>query len=1014
MKKIALILLTVILCMFLFSCDANNSNNPETTTQSVTTTDKETSTKTDEVTETEVTTESVTVTETEVSSDTVAETKTENTSETVTETEIATETTTETMTETTIETTTETEKETETEENKVMEYVDFVVSVPEGREPVILQITDTQIIDTSQCRTSDRLGSTHMAYWAPDKKNVRCYDFLEEIIYNTEPDLILITGDIIYGEFDDSGESLIEFVDFMESMGVPWAPVFGNHENESKMGADWQSAQFENAENCLFLQRKLTGNGNYTVGIEQGGKLTRVFFMVDSNGCGNASEETMANGHTQRVQGFANDQIKWYTKTAKSIKAASPDTKISFAFHIQLEVFADAFARYTTDPSNHVFIDYATNKQEGDFGYIHKHYTGFDSDRSVWNGLKELGVDSIFVGHEHANSASIVYEGVRLQFGMKSTSYDSLNYVNASGNIESSYYSTDTPWVGGTVFNLDSDGNIIDPHIYYCENGGAKIDWDSIYNVVEEEEKDAFDLVDFVVEVPENRDPVILHLTDMQIIDSSQVRTPTRLGGTGSAQEVYWSPENKDIRCYDYLRDIITSTNPDLILITGDLVYGEFDDDGSNFLELIEFMESFEIPWAPIFGNHDNESYMGVDWQCEKLEDAEHCLFLQRELTGNGNYTVGIKQGDKLTRVFFMLDSNGCSGAMNTNTHTKTGVGFGADQITWYTNLATNITKKSTETNITMAFHIQLSVFGDAFAKYGTNGSTKVNLETLEGKSEGDFGYIGAVLKGAWDSDKSVWNGFKALGVDSVLVGHEHANSASIMYDGIRLQYGMKCSTYDRNNYFRSNGEIYLGYLPENATDKPWIGGTVMKLDSNGDIADAYIYYSEESVPDSGNSDSPSGEASVNGLQQSDVTLESGISMTGVEFDENVNAFEIVAANQGKVKINVDLLKNKSSFTFTVYVPSTSTEKLGGLGEFAIRTKPNEIEPDGDGTNDPNAHGGGYIDYNSSQGIEDYRIIFDSWQTFTVDISDFGEACTEFAFVIANGNTIYLRDMVIE
>ena len=151
-------------------------------------------------------------------------------------------------------------------------------------------------------------------------------------------------------------------------------------------------------------------------------------------------------------------------------------------------------------------------------------------------------------------------------------------------------------------------------------------------------------------------------------------------------------------------------------------------------------------------------------------------------------------------------------------------------------------------------------------------------------------------------------------------------------------------------------------------------------------------------------------EEKVNGLQKdTDFTMESGISVTGVKFDDETNAYKVEAAEQGKVKINVELLKNKNTFTFTVYVPSTSTVKLGGLGEFAIRTKPNEIEPEGDGGNYI-----GYIDYNSTPHSEDYRIVFDTWQTFTVDISTFGEGCTEFALVIAKGNTIYLRDIVIK
>ena len=149
--------------------------------------------------------------------------------------------------------TTEETTEEEMETINFSDYVDFVVSVPEDREAVILQLTDPQIIDSSQCRTEDRLSSIGKDIWSPDKKDIRCYDYLREIIENTNPDLIILTGDIVYGEFDDNGENLLEIIEFFESFGIPWAPVFGNHDNESKMGVDWQCEQFENAEHCLFL-----------------------------------------------------------------------------------------------------------------------------------------------------------------------------------------------------------------------------------------------------------------------------------------------------------------------------------------------------------------------------------------------------------------------------------------------------------------------------------------------------------------------------------------------------------------------------------------------------------------------------------------------------------------------------------------------------------------------------------------------------------------------------------------
>ena len=81
-----------------------------------------------------------------------------------------------------------------------------------------------------------------------------------------------------------------------------------------------------------------------------------------------------------------------------------------------------------------------------------------------------------------------------------------------------------------------------------------------------------------------------------------------------------------------------------------------------------------------------------------------------------------------------------------------------------------------------------------------------------EDKKDTDFGYIGRSLKGPWDSDRTVYNGIKALGADSILVGHEHCNSASVVYDGIRFQYGQKIGEYDRINFRSESGQI-IGFI---------------------------------------------------------------------------------------------------------------------------------------------------------------------------------------------------------
>lgn len=352
------------------------------------------------------------------------------------------------------------------EKYEIGQILDFVVDVEEKRDITVLQLTDTQIIDSSQERRAGRLSSYSTVYWAKDKIEERCFGCLKKTIEEVKPDLIILTGDLVYGEFDDDGSSLRALIDFMESFKIPWAPVFGNHDNESEKGADWQCEQLENAENCLFRQRTLTGNGNYSVGIRQGKRLKRIFFMLDSNGCGGMSDATYSNGHSSKACGFGDDQIEWYTQVISQIAEFYPYTKISFAFHIQLQAFADAFAKYgftnSETLSNPINIDLLEKKVDGDFGYLGSPLkSAWDLDKSVWNGLKKLGVDSIYVGHEHCNSASVVYDGVRCQYGQKSGTYDRANYVQGDGTIVGSFRKAGKPIIGGTVIILSEEDGAI-------------------------------------------------------------------------------------------------------------------------------------------------------------------------------------------------------------------------------------------------------------------------------------------------------------------------------------------------------------------------------------------------------------------------------------------------------------------------------------------------------------------------------------------------------------------------
>ena len=411
--------------------------------------------------------------------------------------------------------------------------IDFVVSVESGKEPVILQLADPQIIDSSTKRSDVSLSNDAIAYWNKDSRDELAYDLMTEIIEASNPDLILVSGDNVYGKYDDDGHLHEEFVAFMEEFKIPWAPIMGNHDIETAKGADWICDLYEGAPNCLFKQNTLSGHGNYTIGIEQGGEIKRVIFNMDTNGCTGASQKSLDNPQTISYEnntygvrygayGLQKDQISWFEKAADDIKNDYPNAKLSLHIHVPMNkvytAINDAYkAKVGLDPVAriyHAFNNITANGRflapervkghtEGDFGMVYTLYpntfiecwdtettNGTGNQDQTYNRIKAKGIDSIFLGHMHSNSISIVYEGVRFQFGQKCTLFDSVQRIDSTGKMSDvagayALNSGETALVGGTVMKLDKDtGAIIDAYIEYNTGYGKEINWSKYYNTI--------------------------------------------------------------------------------------------------------------------------------------------------------------------------------------------------------------------------------------------------------------------------------------------------------------------------------------------------------------------------------------------------------------------------------------------------------------------------------------------------------------------------------------------------
>ena len=306
--------------------------------------------------------------------------------------------------------------------------MDFILDFAK-EEVKILQITDMQVIDSSQQRYEDRLCKAEYLKWLPDTKEKNLYCYIRELVERTKPDMIIITGDITYGEFDDSGRSLEEFIEFMDSFEIPWAPVYGNHDNETAIGIDKQNSMYESSRYGLFKKGDVFGNGNYSVAIKMNGKLTRTICMMDSNGC----------GRLNIAQGFRADQLEWLKKTGDEAKCP-----MFCCFHIPTKDFDDAYiaAGYQTESdSRDDWKSYELSKdfpaRAGEFGKKDEPFYSYAD--GILPTLKESGVDGVFAGHYHKINLSVVYEGIRFTMGLKTGLYD--------------YHDRDA--MGGTLISLN-------------------------------------------------------------------------------------------------------------------------------------------------------------------------------------------------------------------------------------------------------------------------------------------------------------------------------------------------------------------------------------------------------------------------------------------------------------------------------------------------------------------------------------------------------------------------------
>lgn len=230
-----------------------------------------------------------------------------------------------------------------------------------------------------------------------DSRSDTAFERMSQVLIDEQPDLVIITGDIIYNAPADTNMRII--LDFFEKRKQPFAITFGNHDRDYGLS---NAELFDIAKSFKYNYTRsevgISGVGNCTIEIKSAKKdtLSAVLYLFDS---GKRSE-------IEGDKGYAHvkfDQIAWYrTQSTKYRQQAGKPLPSLVFLHIPLPEYA-----YLLSDGNASM-----------YGIRREPPCSPALNSGLFTSFKEMGdVFGVFAGHDHDNDYAANYNGILLAYG---------------------------------------------------------------------------------------------------------------------------------------------------------------------------------------------------------------------------------------------------------------------------------------------------------------------------------------------------------------------------------------------------------------------------------------------------------------------------------------------------------------------------------------------------------------------------------------------------------------------
>jgi 3',5'-cyclic AMP phosphodiesterase CpdA len=279
--------------------------------------------------------------------------------------------------------------------------------------------------------------------------------------------------------------------------------------------------------------------------------------------------------------------------------------------------------------------------------------------------------------------------------------------------------------------------------------------------------------------------------------------------------------DNRSDTAYACIDHVIRAEKPDLIILTGDIIYSQPAID--NFKKIINYVASYKIPFGFVFGNHDHEQGVTDSVLLNCVKNVPYNLSTTAPgISGDCNFDLPIysKDGKSIESVIYCIDSHDYSH------FGKDGIkGYDyihRDQIDWYVNTSKRYTEQNGNKPLPSIafFHIPIPEYGEAIHNQ--------DASLYGSRREGVASPI--LNRGLFTAIKEQQD------IMGVFCGHDHDNDYAVNYYNVLLAYGRFSGGNTEYNHLRCNGSRVIELKEGQRTIHTWI-----RL-SNGEVQENTVF----------------------------------------------------------------------------------------------------------------------------------------------------------------------------